>query len=133
MTELTISEQTQELINNLAEYRVRETYGHEDRDALKDARLIALAAVKFDLSGQVEEPHRDAIAHNELNRLTREALEARRCQCHRIAQHGVCQHQAYAECPNYHELDVPEIDDAKLCGACYIAVADGRGLPIAEQ
>lgn len=129
--EFAISEQTEEIIKHLVEYDVQRSYGHDYKDAAKGARLIALAAVKFDLNSQVEVRHLNSTAHAELDRLAREALAARLCQCHRIAQHKACQHQAYAECPNYYELHVPEIDDAKLCGACYIATADERGLPIA--
>ena len=142
MTEFTISEQTEAIIKHLVEYDVQLAYGHEDKDAARGARLIALAAVKFDLSGQVEERDRDSIAHYELSRLIRDALEARRCQCPRIGDFGMCWHGNYPgprstrgdiRCRNYFERDVPEIDGAKLCGACYSATADERGLPMAEQ
>ncbi len=133
MTEFTISEQTEEIIKHLVEYDVQRSYGHDDKDAARGARMIALAAIGLDLYGQVDEQHRDKIAHRELTTRHREGLAARRCQCHRIGKSGVCWHQSGTQCNGYFELDVPEIDGAKLCGGCYIATADERGLPTAEQ
>lgn len=141
-----ISDQTKQLIDNLVEYDVQRAYGHnspEDQDAARGARMIALAAVMLDLHGQVEELHRDSAAHVELNARARAALDARRCQCPIISEGSVCRHGDYpaaaswttkprAVCSSYFELDVPEIDGAKLCGTCYIATADERGLPMAE-
>ena len=135
MTELAITAETQQLINNLVEYEVQRTYGHnsqDDQDAARGARMIARAAIALDLYGQVDEQHRDKIAHRELTTRVREALEARRCQCHRIGKGGVCWHQSGTQCLGYFELDVPEIDGAKLCGTCYIATADERGLPMEQ-
>ena len=135
--EITTTAQTQQLIDNIADYLVEQTYGHDVTEPVKGARLIALGALKFDLAGQVDPQHEDAIARGELRAREREALEARRCQCPQL---GGCSHAVYpslagrakSACEYYYESDVPAIDGKLLCGMCYAAVADERGLPVEQ-
>lgn len=135
-----VSEATTAAIACLVDAEIAREYGQTHvsgqpvKDVVEGALMLLSASLEVDLreafvaatgSDRRLAPYAQACR----SILVRDALAARECQCRQLGGAGLDGAHGHRDtCHGHYEADVPEIDGLRLCGECYIAEANRRGL-----